>query len=302
MTPTEIRQKITNQIVGSLKKGGVPFWKRPWTNDPNCGSPMNLVSKQSYRGINPLVLTISSITQGFASRYWASYRQWQALGGQVRKGSKGTAVIYYKVLEREAITDDGGKKTERHFLLRYYTVFCLDQVDGEKLDKYRPGHGTADADAAPAPDWTKQADAVIAATGADLRYGGNRAYFSPAGDYIQIPTRQQFPDVRDFYDTHWHELSHWSATEARLDIKGTHASDELVAELTAAFVSWQLGIPQSDDLSKVEAYLAHWLQAMDNDPQWIFKAAAAASKSADYLLAFSQAVEAEPQPQEAEAA
>ena len=86
MTPTEIRQKITNQIVESLRKGGVPFWKRPWTNDPHCGSPMNLVSKQLYRGINPLVLTISSITQGFASRYWASYRQWQALGGQVRKG------------------------------------------------------------------------------------------------------------------------------------------------------------------------------------------------------------------------
>jgi antirestriction protein ArdC len=300
MKTDEIRQKITNQIVESLRKGGTPFWRRPWNDDPNCGAPANIVSHKQYRGINVLALMVSSLTQGFTSCFWATYRQWQAKGGQVRKGAKGTVAIYYKVLEKRVTKDDGGTKIERHMLLRYYTLFNLDQVDGEALDKYRPGHGVT-AEAVAFPDWTKRADEVIVSTKADIRYGGNRAFFSPSDDFIQIPARQQFPDVRDFYDTHWHELSHWSCP--RLDIKGgSYAFDELVAELSAAFISWQLGIPQSEDLTNHQAYLATWLKAMDNDPKWIFQAAAAASKSADYLLGFSQRVEAEPQVDTAEAA
>ena len=284
MTPTEIREQITQQIVEALKTEEIPFWKRPWTNDPNCGAPINIVTGKPYRGMNPLLLTLASLKHGFVSRYWASYQQWREAGGQVRKGEKGTIIVFYKPIEHQ-VERDGESKTETFFVLKYWNVFNLDQVAGDKLNKFRPGQST---DQNPANiDWST-ADKAIAATGAYTRYGGNKAFYSPAGDHIQIPARQQFPDLRDFYDTHWHELGHWSCQ--RLDIKGEYAFGELVAELAAAFIPWQLCLPQSDDLTNHKAYLANWLKAMDNDPKWIFSAAAAASKVTDYILSFSQKV------------
>ncbi len=234
-----------------------------------------------------MLLTIASIKNGFVSRYWASYKQWRSIGGQVRRGSKGTIIVFYRTIEKEP--ELGDEKSKRFFVLRYYTLFNLDQVDGDALDKYRPGR-TNGTELAPA-DWTKVADEVISATGADIRYGGNRAFFNPTENYIQVPARQQFTEARDLYGVLFHELSHWSCP--RLEIKGEYAFEELVAELTSAFVSWQLGIPQSDDLTNVKAYLASWLKAMENDPKWIFQASAAASRSADFILSFSQKVQPE---------
>ena len=193
MNTNELRKQITQTIAEALKTGTVP-WKRPWTNDPNCGAPVNVVSRHAYKGINPLLLTIASIKSGFVSRYWASYRQWRSIGGQVRKGSKGSIIVFYRTIEKEAHQDD--EKTKRFFLLRYYTLFNLDQVDGEALDKYRPGRSNG-TEPAPA-DWTKMADEVIAATGADIRFGGNRAFFVTSENYNQVPARQQFPEARDF--------------------------------------------------------------------------------------------------------
>ena len=295
MNANELRKQITQTIVESLASGTIPFWKRPWTNDPNCGAPVNIVSHHAYKGINPLLLTIASIKNGFVSRYWASYKQWRSMGGQVRKGSKGTIIVFYRTIEKES--EQGDEKSKRFFVLRYYTLFNLDQVDGATVDNYRPGQSNG-TEPAPA-DWTKVADEVIAATGADIRYGGNRAFFSPSEGYIQVPARQQFTEAKNFYGVLFHELSHWSCPT--LEIKGEYAFEELVAELTSAFISWQLGIPQSDDLTNVKAYLASWLQGMQNDPKWIFQASAAASRSADFILAFSQKAQAEPPP-EAEAA
>ena len=162
MNATELRQSITQTIVEALASGTVP-WKRPWTNDPNCGSPVNIVSRHAYKGINPLLLTIASIKNGFVSRYWASYKQWRSMGGQVRKGSKGSIIVFYRTIEKEP--ELGDEKSKRFFLLRYYTLFNLDQVDGATLEKYRPGRSNV-TEPAPA-DWTKVADEVIAATSAD---------------------------------------------------------------------------------------------------------------------------------------
>jgi antirestriction protein ArdC len=299
MNTNELRQSITNQIAEALKSGDKPFWKRPWTNDSNCGAPVNIVTKRPYKGMNPLLLTLASLKHGYTSRYWASYQQWREMGGQVNKGEKGTIIVFYRVLEKEVSHADGEKQTRKFFVLRYWNVFNLQQVAGDALDKYRPGQ-TDGQQPMPLADWTP-ADELSAATKADIRYGGNKAFYSPAGDFIQIPLRQQFPDVRDFYDTHFHELSHWSQAASRLNFKDSYAFGELVAELTAAFVSWQLALPQSQDLTNHQAYLASWLEAMNNDPKWIFHAAAAASKSADYLLALANKVEADPQPEAIEA-
>jgi len=290
MTPTELREQITNQIVEALTNQQIPFWKRPWNNDPNCGAPANIVTGKAYKGMNPLLLTLASMKHGFVSRYWATYQQWKQAGGQVKKGEKGTFIVFYKPVEHQ-VQRDGETKTETFFVLRYWNVFNLDQVAGEELNKFRPGQSTVSTPAS--IDWSA-ADRTITATYADIRYGGNKAFYSPTGDYIQIPARQQFPDVRDFYDTHFHELGHWSLSDSRLGkLSNSYAFEELVAELAAAFTAWQLGLPQSEDLTNHKSYLACWLKAMNDDPKWIFKAAAAANKSTDYILSFSKDVESE---------
>jgi len=288
-TPTEIRTEITDRILEALKAGQAP-WRTPWSSDPNAGFPTNVISKRPYRGINPLLLQITAMASGHISRWWGTYKQWRELGGQVRRGEKGTHVIFYTRYEKEATASDGTSETKSIFLLRTYTVFNLDQVDGESLARFRPGQITSDDIM---PRW-EDADEVIIATQADIRFGGNRAFYTrpignwphhSGGDYIQIPDRQ-FNELRDFYDTHFHELAHWS--EVRREWEGSYAMGELVAEMTAAFISAELQIPQSEDLSNHTKYLAHWLEAMKNDPSWIIKASQEGSKASDLILSFSR--------------
>ena len=142
----EIRERITNTIVESLKSGGLPPWRRPWAADPNAGFPVNVVSKKKYRGINPLLLEIAAMRHGLKGKWWATYNQWKELGGQVMKrpdnvpsGEWGTAIIFWKPLK---ITDEkeDGDEEKTIFMLRTYTVFNIDQVEGEHLDHLRVGH------------------------------------------------------------------------------------------------------------------------------------------------------------------
>lgn len=302
MKPDELRQQITDQIVDALKQGETPFWVRPWSDDPNCGSPVNLATQKGYRGINPLLLMWAGIKNKLTSRYWASYQQWKSMGGQVRKGSKGTTVVFYRVFEKEARQSDDA--ADRFFVLRHYTLFNLDQVDGEHLDKYRPGSAVDGTAECVRDQWVVRADDAITATKAVIHYGGNKAYYDPSGDTIQIPHRTQFKELSEWYSTHFHELGHWACP--RLDIKCEYAMGELIAELTSAFVSWQLDIPQGQDLANVKAYLASWLRAMEDDQKWILKAAASASRAADLILSFSAAggkeAETEREPESADAA
>lgn len=288
-TPTEIRTEITDRILDALKSGQAP-WRTPWSSDPNAGFPTNVISNRPYRGINPLLLQVTSMASGHVSRWWATYKQWQELGGQVRRGEKGTHIVFYKKFEKEATADDDTSETKSIFFLRTYTVFNLDQVDGESLARFRPGQIASDNIM---PCW-ENADEVIDATQADIRFGGNRAFYARPvggdwphhsdGDYIQLPHRHQFHELRDYYDTQFHELTHWS--EVRRGWEGSYAMGELIAEMTAAFISAELQIPQSEDLSNHAKYLSSWLESMASDPQWILKAAQQACKAADFILSF----------------
>jgi antirestriction protein ArdC len=192
---TEIRQQITDQIVAALQNNALPPWRKPWSGTENTGHPCNAVSRKKYTGVNPLLLEIASARHGFESRTWATYRQWSDLGGQVKRrpadvppGKWGTQIVFCKPVKKSKLAEDGETTEDKFWVLRWYTVFNLDQVEG--LDQLRAGH-------APIPTQEvhrrfENADAVIDSTGADIRFGGDEAFYNLIHDYIQLPHRQLF--------------------------------------------------------------------------------------------------------------
>ncbi len=145
-TQNEIRDRITNTIVEALKSGGLPPWRRPWAADPNAGFPANVVSKKKYRGINPLLLQIAAMRHGLKSKWWATFNQWKEMGGQVMRrpdnvppGEWGTGIIFWSKTTKVEENDDGEEEKKNIFFLRTYTVFNVDQVEGEHLDHLRVG-------------------------------------------------------------------------------------------------------------------------------------------------------------------
>jgi len=289
----EIRERITHTIIEALEKGGLPPWRQPWRSDQNAGFPMNVVSKKQYRGINPLLLQIAAMRHGFQGKWWATFKQWQELGGQVMRrpnnvepGAWGTSIIFYKPLQIVEEDEDGKEKEKTIYMMRTYTVFCIDQVSGDHLNHLRVGHSVAnDTDCITTYE---NADRVIEATGADIRFGGNQAYYNRRGDYIQVPLREQF-SAAEYYETVLHELVHWS--EKRLDwnrADGGYAMGELIAEIGSCFLATELGIPIAENLPNHASYLQNWLQAMKSDHKFIFQASSQASKAADFILSFSR--------------
>lgn len=290
-TQSEIRQRITDKIVEALKSGAAP-WRRPWKSEGNSGTPSNAVSSKHYRGINILLLQLAALEHGFGSKWWASYRQWRALGGQVRRGQHGTQIVFYRpVVRKVTVNENGDEKTESFPLLRTWTVFNVEQVEGDVVEQFRLSKPTNFVDYSPAEE-------VIAATGADIRYGGSRAFYQAEGDFIQLPPKSSFIAENEFYHTAYHELQHWSGNESRLArlSKNTrfgdraYAFEELVAEIGGCFLANEVGVPQTDDLSNQQAYLADWLRVLENDPRAIFAASTQASSATDFILSFSRTV------------
>jgi len=200
------------------------------------------------------------------------------------------------------VTNDRGEDEEdRFFIMRTYTVFNVDQVEGGHLDHLRAGREETDT-TGQVIDY-EPAEEAIEATGITVRHGGGRAFYSPSEDFVQVPPKASFTEPDEFYETVFHELVHATEHPTRLDWsrkekENTYALGELVAEIGACYLARELGVPASDNLTNHVAYLANWLKAMKDDPRFIFTASAQASKAADYLLAFSRpqaAEEAEPE-------
>jgi len=287
----EIRERVTNEVVTALKNGVVP-WHRPWAESTNTGFPRNIISKRRYSGVNPLLLQVSAMRKGFASRWWGTFNQWKNVGGRVMKrpdevpqGSWGTKVIFFKPIVTVA-RNDAGEDVEKTFpLLREYVVFNAEQVIGaEQFQVQAPTHERAEPDFEPA-------EKVIAATKADIRHGGDAAFYRfPPDDFIELAHKTQFEQgngLASYYDTAFHELAHWS--EPRLNWKGEYALNELRAEMAAAFLSAEIGVPSNGPNQKNHAaYLDYWTKAMSEDYRVIFSIASASSKAADFILAFSQ--------------
>ena len=293
---SEIRERVTNEIVAALEKGTLP-WRKPWADVANSGYPTNVVSKKLYKGVNPLLLQVAAQRRGFTSKFWGTYNQWQALGCQVRKrpddvqaGSWGTKVILWKPIKTTK-KNAKGEETDTTFpLMREFTVFNADQCEGAGIERFRT-HAPTTASVIN----FEPAEKVIAATGADIRHvaGGQACYHRPPQDYIVMPLKSQFAEPAAYYGTVMHELAHLS--ESRLGWTGSYALGELRAELSAAYLMASVGIPQTnaDLTANTASYLQSWINTMKEDSSAIFKMSSAASKAADFILSFSQEAQAE---------
>jgi len=288
-TGKNLYREITDKIVLELEQGIVP-WVRPWRSGVGSASlslPKNALTKRSYSGINIILLWSALDERGFASPHWLTFKQALELGGSVRKGEKGTSVYYADKFipekERQRARDDGTDPATIHFLKRY-TVFNAEQCDGLSADLRIPRPLLPDCQTIP------HAEALIAATGADFRVGGNEAFYVPSQDFIRIPHQSAFADQINYYRTAFHELGHWTGHASRLarDLSsgfgsGGYAREELVAEMATAFVCASLGIVPT---VRHADYIGNWLQALREEPRAIFRAASQASKAADFILNF----------------
>jgi antirestriction protein ArdC len=286
----EIRTRVTNKIIAALENG-CPPWRRPWAGGVSR-LPTNITSGKRYSGINVPLLELAAMDRGFTSPWWGTFRQWDALGAKVMKrphdvapGQWGTHIVFCKPVTRVKKTEDGQEEENQFFLLKEYVVFNAQQVDGIDRSKYdcEPGPATAFVDYGPAEE-------VVVATGADIRHGGSRAYYQRDTDHIQLPPKESFASAADYYPVVFHELIHF--TEPRLAWKGSYGLGELVAELGGVYLTAEVGIPQSGDLTNHAAYLQSWLKELKEDNRAIFKAASQASRAADFILAFSRKGEA----------
>ncbi len=289
---TSLYSEITNKITAELEAGRVP-WVQPWGTaaaKASLAMPKNAATQRRYSGVNVLILWDAVVARGFADQSWLTFRQALSLGGNVRKGEYGTTVVYAD----RFIPDDERKRAERDGyepgaipFLKRFTVFNTDQCenlpDGLISVPLRVSEGLM----------LPQAETLIAATGADFRMGGDRAFYSPAHDYVQVPRPDAYFEPINWHRTALHELGHWVGHPSRLarDLTGTfgsalYAKEELVAEMTSAFVCASLGIVPT---VRHADYIGSWLEVLREDDRAIVRTASAASKAADYLLAFRPA-------------
>lgn len=268
-----IYQEITDSIIKQLENGAAP-WIKPWRVDASADK--NIISQKPYQGINRLILGMSSMAQGFDVPVWASYKQWDSLGANVRKGEKGTKIVFYSPVEKE---NAQGEK-ESYAVLKAYWVFNARQVEGIEIAPSTPSDAPAFIDCA-------LAEERIIKTGAAITHGGDAAFYAPSQDRIQLPHKSAFDNESSYYATAFHELTHWSGAAHRLDrTKGkrfadpAYAFEELVAEMGAAFLCQDYGIQGE---LRHAGYIQSWLKACRDDSRAIFKAAALAQKAADYI-------------------
>jgi len=289
----DLYETVTAKIIAAME-AGAGDWEMPWHRPGTSFTlPVNVSTAKTYRGVNILSLWIDQELARYPSAEWASYKQWAAMGAQVRKGEKGSLVVVYKDWERR-ITDakPGEPETETVMMAKSAWVFNAAQVDGY-----------AAPEVAARPDLTEtlaSVDAYIAGTGADIRHGGTRAFYrhrsaSGDGDFIQMPPRNLFTGTKTstpteaYYSTLLHECGHLSGAAHRLNREmgkrfgdAAYAAEELVAELTAAYLCAQLGISNAPRADHAQ-YLAHWLKLLAADERAVFTAASHAARAADYL-------------------
>src|ERR1700685_400010 len=283
----DIYTRITNQIVSHLEKGVRP-WVRPWNADHAAGRitrPLRHNGKP-YSGINVLSLWASAMAQNFAAPIWMTFKQASELDAHIRKGEKGSLVVYADRIKRKETDEKTGDEIDREIpFLKGYTVFNVEQIDGLPEVYYAKASPTL----APVTS-IERAENFFSSLGATIRHGGNRAFYSIAADVIQMPPFESFQDADSYYATLAHECTHWSGSKTRLDRDfGGHrfgsegyAVEELVAELGAAFLCADLELalePREDHAS----YIATWLKMLATDNRAVFTAAAHAQRAAEFI-------------------
>lgn len=293
----DVYQAITDKIVAAME-AGAPEWHMPWhRSNASVVRPVNASTGKPYRGVNVLSLWADASLRDFQSGYWATYRQWQSLGAQVRGDSKGSLIIFFKKEEVEPKDDeesdervhDEGETKKHRLIARVSWVFNANQVEGWTPPE-RPRPNKAEI--------LGNVEAFIAKTGAKVRHGGDYCCYHPLTDTIQMVEKRYFVDTEwssateAYYATYLHELVHWTGHPSRLDRQlrnrfgdDFYAMEELVAELGAAFLSADLGItnePRQDHVS----YIRSWLYVLKQDHKALFTAGSKANAASEYLVSF----------------
>ena len=276
----DIYDGVTKSIIAELETGR-PVWVQPWktTRRTRLGLlPANLATGRTYSGINIPILWQAAKNGGYTDHAWMTFQQALALKATVRKGEKGTHIVFTK-----KITAKDDEEERQVAILRGYTVFNIAQIDG------LPSRiATLEDDVQPSDNDILR---FIKATNADIRHGGSRACFVPSLDIIQMPPYSTFRTSEGYFATALHELGHWSGHETRLNrnLKNrfgsqAYAAEELIAELTSAFLCAHLSV--NGELRHA-AYIKTWIRLLKEDSRAIFTAASKASQAADFLRSFS---------------
>ncbi|EMW1875864.1 DUF1738 domain-containing protein [Salmonella enterica subsp. enterica] len=290
----EYAEEVAARIVEQLEQGTAP-WQKPW-QPGELRLPYNPTTGKEYKGMNSMWLSM----QGHADPRWMTYNQASAEGGQVRKGSKGTHIVYWKFSEERKQTDEQGRpvidpetgkqktinvqlERPRSFMA---VVFNASQIDGLPPLEARP--------LMPEPERHARAEAILANSGASIQHvPGDRAYYRPSTDSITLPERNQFPAADAYYATALHEVGHWTGHPSRLDRDLSHpfgsegyAREELRAEIASLMLGERLDI--GHDPGQHAAYVGSWIKALKEDPKEIFRAAADAERIAGYVMGFEQ--------------
>jgi antirestriction protein ArdC len=276
----DLYAEVTARILAELETGGAP-WIKPWSATPGANTPCNAVTNRPYSGCNVILLWMARAA-GYRAPRFLTFKQALELGGHVRKGERGTKVYFVKQLEIQEDAD-GNAQTRLVPMMREYTVFNVDQCDGlpDSVTTGKPMRvrnlDTRD----------ELSDRFLRSTGADIREGHGEAYYVPSRDLISMPAFEAFNGADHFYNTAFHELTHWTGHRSRLDrdLKNrfgsrNYAGEELIAELGAAFLCAEFGF---DGDLRHAGYIGHWIELLKADKRAFFTACSQASKAADYL-------------------
>ena len=276
-----VYEMVTERIISQLEQGVIP-WERPW-NGVISGA-YNRISKKPYSLLNQMILK-------FDGEY-ATFKQWESLGGHVRKGEKSEIVVFWKIQPVEEEHEDGTKEIKQIPLLRYFNVFHISQVDGveplpkEELHEIEP---IVEAENILNNYWNREHITVE-------HTASNKAYYSPARDLIHLPLIEQFKEVNEYYSTAFHETVHSTMKESRCnraeDRKGKlvafgsddYSKEELVAELGSASIMNIIGIETKRSFRNSSAYIQNWLSVLKNDVKFIVSASSRAEKAVKYIL------------------
>lgn len=281
--------EITTKIIAELEAGRVP-WVKPWGTSAAkapLGLPTNASTGRGYSGINILILWGAVVQHGYPGQGWLTYRQAAALGGNVRKGERGTTVVYadrFTPEDEKRRAHQTGEEAQAIPFLKRYTVFNTAQCDGLPDD-------IATVAPPPPPGLIEpRVEALIKATGVDFRIGGNRAFYMPSRDYVMVPPPHAFFEPINWHRTALHEIGHASGATHRLNrnLSGSFGSklysvEEITAELISAFCCTSLGIVPT---VRYADYIGSWLECLREDNRAIIRAASQASKAADWILSF----------------
>jgi antirestriction protein ArdC len=286
MTTTETLTRITSTIIDLLASGVAP-WRKPWSTTGGT-LPYNAATGKTYRGLNVFVLWAEAQRRGFGPGGWLTFKQAQSLGGTVRRGEKGTPVVFWRIITKDAPAGAPDAKGETFPMLRHYTVFHVSQCDGLPAT-------AAPSRPVPEPEPIDAAEALTAlyTDAPPVQHGGDRAYYSPRLDHVQMPPRAAFEAPASYYWTLWHELAHSTGHESRLARPElaqmqrfgdeAYSTEELTAELSAALMAGLVGLDAPEALAQSAAYLKGWLTALKAEPRMLLTAAARAQRAVDYM-------------------